>query len=66
MKEITQSEKVSYFKISLGLVGIHTDERTCAMLIATYECFLKLGAEFSVNDAVAIKMQNEKDYPPKD
>ena len=66
MKEMSKGEKVKYFKIALGLVGVNTDERTCDVIIGAYERLLKLGGEFSVHDAVAIQMQNEKDYPPKD
>ena len=66
MKGMNQSEKVNYFKIALALVGVNTDERTCDMIICTYERLLKLGADFSVHDAVAIKMQNEENYPQTD
>jgi hypothetical protein len=61
-----QEEKIKYFKIALALVGVNTDERTCDVIISTYERLLKLGADFSVHDAVAIKMQNEAKYQPAD
>jgi hypothetical protein len=66
MKEMSQAEKINYFKIALALVGVNADERTCDVIVSTYERLLKLGADFSVHDAVAIKMQNEANYPPTD
>ena len=64
MNEISIPDKIKYFKIALGLVGVNTDDRTCDMIIATYERLIKLGADFSVHDAVAIQMENERKYPP--
>lgn len=61
-----QEEKIKYFKIALALVGVNTDERTCDVIISTYERLLKLGADFSVHDAVSIKMKNEAKYQPTD
>ena len=61
--EITTANKIKYFKIALGLVGVNTDERTCDVIIATYERLMKLGGSFSVHDAVAIQMENERLYP---
>lgn len=63
---MSQSEKIKYFKIALALVGVNTDERTCDVVICTYERLLELGADFSVHDAVAIKLQNEEKYPQPD
>lgn len=62
---MTSEEKIGYFKIALALVGVNTDERTCDVIISTYERLLKLGADFSVHDAVAIKMKNEEKYENK-
>jgi len=59
---MSEDEKVKYFKTALALVGVTTDERTCNVIILTYERFLKLGADFSVRDAVQIEAQNEKKY----
>jgi hypothetical protein len=66
MSDIPTPEKIKYFKIALGLVGVNTDDRTCDIIIATYERLMKLGADFSVHDAVAIQMENERKYPAKD
>ena len=65
MEELEQEKKVQYFRIALGLVGVNTDERTCDMIISTYERLLKLGGDFSVHDAVALQMKNEAKYPIK-
>lgn len=60
--DIPTADKIRYFKIALGLVGVNTDERTCDVIIATYERLMKLGGSFSVHDAVAIQMENERLY----
>lgn len=64
---MSQEEKVMYFKAALSLVGINSDDRTCDLIISTYEQLLELKGQFSVHDAVALKLQNEakfKDQQP--
>jgi len=63
MQELDIEVKIQYFKTALALVGVSTDERTCHMILSVYERLEKLGGDFSVHDAVALKMKNEARYP---
>jgi hypothetical protein len=65
-KNLTQEEKVNYLRIALGLQKIGCDNEMADRIIESYEAILRLGGNFSINDAVDIEMSLDRKYRKKE